>query len=94
MAYGRFGPTEARIALIVGNTLLVLVGPGAAFGANLVGAGIGVGMIVLLARRFGRNLRRLARVEPGGGGLRNRPAPAGERGDMAPGLRGAGVTGS
>lgn len=71
LAYGRLGPTEVRIALIVGNTLLAVGGgltgawqqwvPVAANGAALA---LVATMVLLLGVRFGRNLHRLARLEP------------------------------
>lgn len=71
MAYGRLGPTEARIALIGANLLLLgattlRMRPvaWAYVGTNVTAAGLGLVMVVLLAVRFGRNLRRLARMEP------------------------------
>ena len=71
LGYGRLGPTEARLALIVVNTLLVL-GPAPA--VSVVGVGVTVLdvvalavaalMIAGLAGRAARNLRELARQEP------------------------------
>lgn len=69
--YGRLGPTEARLALIGLNTIAVTVGPlsFAALGVgatifDVVGAGVALGMLGLLAIRVVGNLRRLARLEP------------------------------
>ena len=70
LAYGRIGPTEARIALIVLNTLLLVsatqgggttqaVGLSNAVFLVLVGA-----MGVTLVARFIGNLNHLARLEP------------------------------
>lgn len=71
MDYGVVGPTEARILLIVANTLLIALGawgglrpervePVASLGAAvLVGA-----MTLLLLWRFASNLRTLGRAEP------------------------------
>jgi phosphatidylglycerophosphate synthase len=63
LGYGRFGPTEARLLLIAVNTLLVLgvVGNGL---LDLLGIGLAAVMIVALIGRAGRNLRRLAELEP------------------------------
>jgi phosphatidylglycerophosphate synthase len=71
MAYGIVGPTEARIILIAVNTLLVLM-PQAqqvpVWIINLAGNAIAVllviGMVATLAVRFGKNLHRLAKIEP------------------------------
>jgi phosphatidylglycerophosphate synthase len=71
LAYGRLGPTEARIVLILGNTLLVagpaVAGPLAGWlpvlanGAALVLVTV---MLAVLSVRFGRNLHHLARIDP------------------------------
>jgi len=71
LAYGIVGPTEARIMLIAINTLLIfwpqtqqipvwitdIVG-------NAVAVLLAVGMLITLAVRFGKNLHRLAQMEP------------------------------
>ena len=71
ISYGIFGPTEVRILLIVANTAL-FVGA-TAFGvteasvarfANWVVGGLSAVMFTALAIRFGKNLTRLARMEP------------------------------
>lgn len=69
--YGRLGPTEARLLLIVLNTVAATVGPlGFTVGGvgatafDVVGAAGALGMAGLLAARVLRNLRRLARLEP------------------------------
>jgi len=71
MAYGIVGPTEARIILVLVNGLLIAVPQ--MHGAPLllltvvgdVVAGLlALGMLVTLAVRFGKNLQRLARLEP------------------------------
>ncbi len=69
--YGVVGPTEARLALIVLNTLALysgampfeLLGVGATLFdvAGLLGA---IGMVGLLTRRVARNLGTLGRMEP------------------------------
>src|SRR4051812_31754444 len=71
LGYGRLGPTEARVGLIVLNTLIALgVGLGfhvAGLGLtvlDLVGLGIAGAMLAGLAARAARNLRRLAELEP------------------------------
>ena len=71
LGYGRLGPTEARLALIVVNTLLAL---GLAPAVSLVGVGVTVLdvvglavaalMVAGLAARAARNLRELALQEP------------------------------
>jgi archaetidylinositol phosphate synthase len=63
LGYGRFGPTEARLMLIAVNTLLVLgiVGNGL---LDVLGVGLAIAMIAALIVRAGRNLRKLAELEP------------------------------
>src|SRR5688500_4999945 len=63
LGYGRLGPTEARLMLIGLNTALVLgvVGSGV---LDVVGSGLAVAMVAALIARAGRNLRRLAELEP------------------------------
>jgi phosphatidylglycerophosphate synthase len=71
LAYGRLGPTESRLILIGGNMAVLAVG---ALGINLtvpihaLANGIGLmligSMIVILAVRFAKNLKELARLEP------------------------------
>jgi phosphatidylglycerophosphate synthase len=73
LGYGRIGPTEARLALIGLNTALAL---GAGLGLELVGVGLTVldvvvlavsaGMVIALLARATHNLRELARREPPG----------------------------
>ena len=70
-SYGRLGPTEVRVLLILLNTAVFL---GAALPFELLGAGatifdvfgigVALGMVGLLLVRAGGNLRRLARMEP------------------------------
>ncbi len=71
MAHGKLGPTEVRLLLVLGNTLLV-TGP-ALLGvltatlrvfADWTVLAIGVTMLAILAVRFGKNLHVLARLEP------------------------------
>jgi archaetidylinositol phosphate synthase len=63
LGYGRLGPTEARLMLIGLNTALVVgvVGGGL---LDLIGIGLAIAMIAALVARAGRNLRRLAELEP------------------------------
>jgi phosphatidylglycerophosphate synthase len=67
LGYGRLGPTEARVGLIVINTLLalgvapVVSGPGVLDAVVLGAAAV---MVLALAVRASRNLRELARREP------------------------------
>jgi phosphatidylglycerophosphate synthase len=66
LGYGRVGPTEARIVLIVANALLALGGPSAAVVtiANCAAGCLAIGMLVAVSVRIGRNLSELARLEP------------------------------
>jgi archaetidylinositol phosphate synthase len=73
LGYGRLGPTEARLALIVLNTLIALgVGLGFQVGGlgltvlDLIGLGIAGLMTATLVARAAGNLRRLAELEPAG----------------------------
>jgi archaetidylinositol phosphate synthase len=71
IGYGRFGPTEARIALIAANTAIAL-GAGLSFevaglgltALDTVGAAAIALMLAGLLGRVARNLRRLAALEP------------------------------
>jgi hypothetical protein len=74
LGYWRLGPTEARLGLIVLNTLIVLgVGLGFHVGdlgltvLDLIGLGIAGAMVAGLVARAAQNLRRLAEQEPAGG---------------------------
>lgn len=77
IAYGVLGPTEARIGLIALNSALVLglpllpwVGSNLTLLGNSAIGGISLLMFAMLVVRFGKNLRRLALMEPqfdGGG---------------------------
>jgi archaetidylinositol phosphate synthase len=63
LGYGRFGPTEARLMLIAVNTVLALglIGNGL---LDVLGIGLAAVMVAALIGRAGRNLRRLAELEP------------------------------
>jgi archaetidylinositol phosphate synthase len=71
LGYGRLGPTEARLALVVLNTVLAL---GLAPAVTIAGLGVTVLdaaglvlaalMLIAMAVRAARNLRELARREP------------------------------
>jgi archaetidylinositol phosphate synthase len=63
LGYGRFGPTEARLMLIAANTVLALglIGNGL---LDVLGIGLAAVMVAALIGRAGRNLRRLAELEP------------------------------
>ncbi|MET0809780.1 MAG: CDP-alcohol phosphatidyltransferase family protein [Thermoleophilaceae bacterium] len=73
LGYGRLGPTEVRLALIVLNTMIA-VGLGLGFHVgglgltvlDLIGLGIAGVMIAALLARAARNLRVLAEQEPAG----------------------------
>ena len=71
IAYGRIGPTEVRLLLIILNTVVALaallhVRTHLAIGraANWVLAILLAGMVALFVARFARNLHRLAKLEP------------------------------
>jgi archaetidylinositol phosphate synthase len=84
LGYGRMGPTEARMVLVLANVLLLLAGPDPTLVtiANWIGVALSLGMGGTVAVRVGRNLAALARLEP----LSRRPsvraarAPSGARG--------------
>jgi archaetidylinositol phosphate synthase len=63
LGYGRFGPTEARLMLIAVNSALAigLIGNGL---LDMLGIGLAAAMIAALIGRAGRNLKRLAELEP------------------------------
>ena len=63
LGYGRLGPTEARLLLVGVNTLLAvgLIGDGA---LDVLGIALAAAMILALLGRAGRNLKRLAELEP------------------------------
>ncbi len=71
MAYGKIGPTEARILLIVGNVALVgasawgmLQTAWGQWATNAAALVLGTAMFIVLAIRVGKNLHRLATLEP------------------------------
>jgi archaetidylinositol phosphate synthase len=66
LGYGRIGPTEARIILVLANALLLLAGPESTVVAvaNGTGAALALGMLATAALRISRNLAELARLEP------------------------------
>jgi archaetidylinositol phosphate synthase len=73
LGYGRLGPTEARLGLVLLNTLIALgVGLGFEVGGlgltvlDVIGLGIAGLMAVGLVGRAARNLRVLAAQEPAG----------------------------
>ena len=73
LGYGRLGPTEARLGLILLNTLIALgVGLGFEVGGlgltvlDVIGLGIAGLMVAGLVGRAARNLRVLAAQEPAG----------------------------
>lgn len=71
LAYGRVGPTEVRILLVLLNTAVVIY---EAFSvtrsvslskvANLGMTVVLIGMVAVLVARFARNVYRLAKLEP------------------------------
>ena len=71
LAYGRIGPTETRVLLILANTILALASwvtdlPPERVGlfTNLAALGLAGGMLAVLVARFASNLRVLGRMEP------------------------------
>ena len=69
MAYGKLGPSEARIIMILANTLLAMSTTprwwiSITVVSNTAAMLLGVTMFVILTARFGKNLHRLARMEP------------------------------
>jgi len=71
LCYGRLGPTEVRLILIAVNAGLALhhFVPGLTGGpirlvADGLLAALALGMLAMLAARFAKNLRNLARMEP------------------------------
>ena len=71
LAYGKIGPTEGRILLIAGNVALVgasawgmLQTAWGGWATNAAALALGAAMFVVLAIRVGKNLHRLAILEP------------------------------
>ena len=70
ISYGRVGPTEARILLVVVNTALMVVALAHGRSALVIAIANGVclalaaGMLAVLVTRCAANLRRLAHLEP------------------------------
>jgi phosphatidylglycerophosphate synthase len=67
LGYGRLGPTEARVGLIVINTMLALGVAPVISGLSVLDVvvlGAAGAMVMALAVRAARNLRELARREP------------------------------
>src|SRR5713226_3707258 len=64
ISYGRIGPTEVRLLLIVLNTLVVFWPSPTSLIANWTLGVILAAMIALFVGRFARNLYRLAKLEP------------------------------
>ncbi len=62
--YGRIGPTEARLALIVLNSVLALGVHPTVRVANWTVAGVLAGMIFVFVSRVVRNLSRLSKLDP------------------------------
>jgi phosphatidylglycerophosphate synthase len=71
ISYGRIGPTEVRVLLVILNTMLAVAALWEVKGplpigvvANWTLAILLGGMVVLFVGRFARNLYRLAKLEP------------------------------
>lgn len=67
ISYGRIGPTEVRLLLILLNTVLVFFPRPHSLVANVANwtlTVILIGMVALFVSRFARNLYRLAKLEP------------------------------
>ena len=67
ISYGRIGPTEVRLLLIILNTLLLLFPRPHSLVANIANWTLGVilaAMVLLFVGRFARNLYKLAKLEP------------------------------
>jgi tRNA A-37 threonylcarbamoyl transferase component Bud32/phosphatidylglycerophosphate synthase len=62
--YGRIGPTEARLVLIVLNTVLALGVHPSVRVANWTAAVVLAGMLLVFVWRLARNLSRLNKLEP------------------------------
>jgi len=64
ISYGRIGPTEVRLLLVLLNTMLALAPFPVGVVANWTLAVLLTGMVALFVGRFARNLYRLAKLEP------------------------------
>jgi phosphatidylglycerophosphate synthase len=68
LAYGRLGPTEVRLVLVIGNTVLALTAGSApetvALVTNLIATVLAAAMLGMLVARLAQNLHRLDRLEP------------------------------
>jgi len=69
LAYGRLGPTEVRIVLILANTVLAVAGGSAsresvALVSDLGATLLAMVMLGILTVRFAGNMERLGRMEP------------------------------
>ena len=64
ISYGRIGPTEVRVLLMLLNTLLMFIPFPVEVAANWTLGILLAGMVVLFVGRFARNLSRLAKLEP------------------------------
>jgi archaetidylinositol phosphate synthase len=86
LGYGRLGPTEVRLVMIVANAVLVTCRPGPSVHliASATLAALAVGMIALLGVRVARNLVRLSREEPRPPALPLRARLRDPRGSLAP----------
>ena len=62
--YGRMGPTEVRLVLIVLNTVLALGARPSLRTANWTLGGVLAAMALVFVWRLARNLSRLASLEP------------------------------
>ena len=64
LGYGRLGPTEARVMLIAVNTAAGARPRRRSASSTCSGIGLAAVMIAALIGRAGRNLKRLAELEP------------------------------
>jgi archaetidylinositol phosphate synthase len=62
--YGRMGPTEVRLVLIVLNTVLALGVRPSVRVANWMAVVVLAGMVLVFVWRLARNLSRLSKLEP------------------------------
>jgi phosphatidylglycerophosphate synthase len=64
LSYGRIGPTEVRLLLILINTAIALASVSPAVLVNRALIVVLLGMVAMLVVRFARNLAHLAKLEP------------------------------